>query len=233
MSKFPQAISFYTRAISAAPKVDRYRYHLGLAYFQNGEVSKSIGTFETIKGVQGRIGIALVHISQSNDDRALDILNLENDNSVINFLKGLVYLKKGEDKEAKQLLKMAADDMPENGVADYYLGLAHARTNAIPSAVKAWEDASRKGFDTNIVKDKIVETYRQLVPRYYDRGDLRRVVKIWEKILEIDQEDNEVRMNLVHAYFIRGNDYAKAEKLTYAIKCWEKAWELNPKDTLM
>ena len=230
MSKLPQAISFYTRAVSAAPEVERYRYHLGLAYFKNGEVSKSIETFETLKGIKGRIGIALVYISQSNYDRALDILNLENDISVIKFLRGLVYLKKGEDKEAKQLLNMAADDMPENGVADYYLGLAHARTGAIPSAVKAWEDASRKGFDINIVKDKIVETYRQLVPRYYDRGDLSKVVKIWEKILEIDQEDTEVRKNLVHAYFIRGNDYAKAEKLTYAIKCWEKAWELNPKN---
>jgi tetratricopeptide (TPR) repeat protein len=238
MSKLPQAISFYTRAVSAAPEVERYRYHLGLAYFKNGEVSKSIETFETIKGIQGRIGMALVYISQSDYDRALDILKLENDNNVIKFLRGLVYLKKGEDKEAKQLLNMAADHKPENGVADYYLGLAHARTGAIPSAVKAWEDASRKGFDINIVndlgvpifKDKIVETYRQLVPRYYDRGDLSKVVKIWEKILEIDQEDTEVRKNLVHAYFIRGNDYAKAEKFTSAIKCWEKAWELSPKN---
>jgi tetratricopeptide (TPR) repeat protein len=230
MSKLPQAKSFYLQAVSDAPEVERYRYHLGLAYLKDGEISKSIETFESIKGIQGRIGLALVHISQSNYDLALDILNLENDNSVIKFLKGLIYLKKGEEKEAKPLLKMAADDMPDNGVADYYLGLAHAKTGAIPSAVKAWEDALRKGSDINVVKNEMLETYRQLVPRYYDRGNLSKVVKIWEKILEIDQEDAEVRKNLVHAYFIRGNDYAKAEKLTYAIKCWERAWELDPKN---
>jgi len=240
MGKFPQAISYYTRAVQIAPEVERYRYHLGLAHLQSGDIQKSIESFKAVKGIHGRVGEALVYISQGDHERALELLDAARDGQVfekslrasapgseIRFLKGLVYLSLENDKKAKPLLKAAADDGVGSGASDYYLGLAHARSNAIPSAVKAWEDASRKGLDIGFIKDDMADVYRQLAVRYFNRDDLSKVVEIWEKLLEVEPEDDEARRNLVHAYFLRGNDRAKAEKFADAIKHWEKAWELD------
>ena len=227
MGKFAQAISYYTRAIQAAPKVERYQYHLGLAHMQNGEIEESIKLFENIKGTQGRIGEALAYISQLNGERSLATLKAIRDGSARKLLDGLAYLTQGKAKEAKGLIKAAAREDAENGAPDYYLGVAHIRTDAIPSAISAWENASKKGLDMGFMKDDMANVYHQLAYRYFDRGDLAKVIKIWEKLLEIQLEDDEVRRNLVHAYFLRANDYARTEQFTYAIRYWEKAWELD------
>ncbi|MBM3213208.1 tetratricopeptide repeat protein, partial [Candidatus Poribacteria bacterium] len=130
--------------------------------------------------------------------------------------------------ESKNPLKSAIDDKETKGVPDYYLGIAHARTRAMQSAIKAWEDASRKGLSVQIIRDDMVNIYRQLVPVYFDKGNLNKVIKIWERLLELSPGDLETRKNLVHAYFLHGNEYAKAENYKSAIKHWEKAWNLDP-----
>ncbi len=226
MSKFQNAISFYKKALEISPKNERYLYHLGLAYLENGEYEKSIETFNSIENQQGVIGKTLAYIYISDYDNALKVADSKN--KYARFLEGLIYLIKGEDKEAKSLLKKAADEIKDNGIADYYLGIAHARTGTIPSAAQSWENALRKGSDIRIMEKETAEIYRHLIPRYFDRGDLDKVVKIWEKLIEIDQNDTETKKNLVHAYFLRGNDYAKEEKFNYAVKYWEKAWEIDP-----
>ena len=228
--KLSQAISYYTQAIQAAPEIERYKFHLGLAYLQNGEIQESIKLFETVNGSHNRIGEILVYMSQGEHERALEVLDKVRNSSETQFLKGLVYLMQEDDRKAKPLLKAAASKGLGNGVSDYYLGLAHARTNTIPSAIKAWEDAARKGLDIELMKDGMADVYRQLVVRYFDRGNLDKVVKIWEKLLAVEPEDDAARRNLVHAYLLRGNDHAKVDKLTYAIKYWEKAWELDSKN---
>jgi len=227
VGKLPQAISYYTRAIQAAPEVERYQYHLGLGHMQNGEIEESIKLFENIKGAQGRIGEALAYIFQGDGERSLATLKAIGDGSARKLLDGLAYLTQGKAKEAKGLIKAAAREDAENGAPDYYLGVAYIRTDAIPSAISAWENASKKGLDMGFMKDDMANVYHQLAYRYFDRGDLAKVTKIWEKLLEIQPEDEEVQRNLVHAYFLRANDYAETEQFTYAIRYWEKAWELD------
>ena len=229
MGKLPQAISYYTQAVHYAPEVERYIYHLGLAHLQNGEYQKSIGIFESIHSSCGRIGEALACISQGDHKRALAVLDAahELNSNEISLLRGLIYLTQEDHKEAKRLLKMAAGNGTENGASDYYLGIAHIRTDTILSAINAWEEASRKGLDIGFMKDDMANIYRQLAAKYFDREDLDKAVKIWEKLSKVEPGDEGSRSNLVHAYFLRGNDYAKAEKITYAIRYWEKAWELD------
>ena len=231
--KLSQAISYYTRAVQAAPEVERYRYHLGLARMQNDEVQESVTLFEAIDDFQGRIGEILAHISQGDNERSLAVLKVahKQNKGVSKFLEGLVHLTQGDNKQAKRLLKAAASGGMGNGVPDYYLGVAHVRTDTIPSAISAWENASQKGLDMGLMKDDMANIYRQLAYRYFDRGDLARVTKIWEKLLEVQPEDDETRDNLVHAYFLRANDYAETEQIIYAIRYWEKAWELDSTNT--
>ncbi len=196
---------------------------------QNGEVQESARLFEAIGGVNDRIGEMLAYISQGDYEHSLEALDgvHKQNGGVSSFLAGLVYLAQGDNKKAKPLMKKAASKDMGSGVADYYLGVAHIRTDTIPSAISAWEDASRKGMDIGFMGDNMANIYHQLAYRYFDRGNLDRVIKIWEKLLEIQPEDDETRMNLVHAYFLRANDYAESEQITYAIRYWEKAWELD------
>jgi tetratricopeptide (TPR) repeat protein len=195
MGKLPQAISYYTRATEAAPEhgqdarapeVERYRYHLGLAHLQNGEIQESIKFFEAVSGIHGRIGEILTYISQGDHERALKVLNAAHDGNELKFLEGFVYLAQENDRKAKSLLKTAADNGMGNGVPDYYLGVTYARTDAMSSAIEAWEDAFLKGLDIEFMKDDMASVYRQLAARYFDREDLSKVVEIWEKLLEVE-----------------------------------------------
>ena len=52
--------------------------------------------------------------------------------------------------------------------SDYYLGMVYAITDAIPSAIKAWENASLKGLDIEFMRDEMADVYRQLAARYFD-----------------------------------------------------------------
>lgn len=226
-NKFPQAISYYINAINAMPDNERYKYHLAIAYLQNNDFQNSIDTYESLGDSKGLTGKALVYMSQGAYDKAIDILNTADNKGEANLIKGLIYLIQGKDSESKNFFKAAANDNSIRGISNYYLGIAHAKTQAMPSAIKAWDDAFQNGLSIQLIKDDVISVYRQLVPIYFDKGNLSKVVKIWEKLIELDPEDEETKKNLVHAYFLRGNDYAKSERFTYAIKYWQKAWDLD------
>jgi len=226
--KFPQAISYYTRAVQAAPGDERYRYHLAIAYLQNKEFQNSLNVYESLGGTSGYVGKALVYIAQGDYKKAMELLDARESKGEVNLLKGLIYLIQGEDSGSKNYFRAAANDEATKGIANYYLGIAHARTQAMPSAIKAWEDAFRSGLSIQLIRDDMIDVYHQLVPIYFDRGNLGKAVNIWEKLIELDPEDVETKRNLVHAYFLKGNEHAISERFTYAVKYWHKAYELDP-----
>ena len=226
-----KAISWYHRAIEAEPSNSRFQYHLAIAYMESGRFSECEENLKKVDDAIGDYGMALSLLLQEKPEEVLKLFENKDEGYAL-FFKGFVCMMLDDYKQAKVELRDAVKKIETDcGIAQYYLGIAYAKSGNLFSAVKTWENIpalERSAQMTNLVKSDLMNIYQELSAEYVKKGAIDKSVKIWEKLLKLNPENEIARNNLVRAYFLEGNRFAKQDNLKRAISKWERVAQLAP-----
>ncbi|HID56213.1 TPA: tetratricopeptide repeat protein, partial [Candidatus Poribacteria bacterium] len=222
INKLDKAVVWYRRAVGLHPENERFKRHLTAAVAQMGDIGglgdnegwDLISAFQLLRG--GRAEEALKVISEIESSHAF-------------YLKGMALLMLQRYNEAKKMLRKAMGMGLEDQGVLYHLGVAHAATGKLFSAVTAWERALKLDPETPIIKNALMKIYHQLADQYVIEKDaLEKAVPIWRKLLRLNPKDEVARNNLVRAYFLEANEFAREGELNKAINRWKRIVELMP-----
>ena len=222
MDRLDKAVEWYRRAVGLNPENERFRRHLAAVVAQVEDVGGLdddkerglIDAFHLLKG--GKAEEALKVISEIESPRAF-------------YLRGVALLMLQRYSEAKRMFRKAIEMGFENQGVLYHLGVAHAATGKLFSAVTAWEKALKLNLKTHLVKDALTKIYHQLADQYaVEKDALEKAIPIWRKLLKLNPKDDVARNNLVRAYFLEANEFVRKDELRKAINRWERIIELVP-----
>ncbi len=126
--KYTEAQNELAKAIESNPDDARAHRYLGLALVEQHKPSEAQEHLNKANdldpGGESRLALARLYIEQKDLDKAEDMLK-DADGPERDYVRGLLQLQKGQNKEAAATLENYMQDHPENPYAHYYAGLAY------------------------------------------------------------------------------------------------------------
>ncbi|MDR4506167.1 MAG: tetratricopeptide repeat protein [Candidatus Scalindua sp.] len=147
-------------------------------------------------------------------EHSIKLSSSDNIPPIIYFVKGYVFLKKKNYREAIALLQESALKLPTLPETHYYLALALAE--------KGRYEEAKTAFKSSVTNDsKYLPAQIGLARLFAREGSNNETLKIGKQILEM-YPDNVDAMQIIGSTYIKMHDYKSAEKY------FRKIVELNP-----
>jgi len=187
----------------------------------NGEVM-GVATFQFLQGQNLNFAIASRSIRELQTDRPEQSLsewsfNHSNQKAVLAeemCRKGFSFSINGQDQEALEYFKKAAENDPNSTTAWYGLGYCYAGQNSYTDAIAAYKQAIQTN-PTNAISHFHLGNYLQKLGRYAE------AIEAFKQVVAINPEFEE-------AYFSLGIIYLKAGRLEESKDAFKHVVSINP-----
>jgi tetratricopeptide (TPR) repeat protein len=210
--EFQSMLGFMLQASQMDPDSADTRYHLGEAYWLNGDIEKALEAYE--KSIQlapnfapaylGRVRCLLAMNPEINVSEDLQ-LAIQHDPDLIDaYLVRAEYLLSKDEPETAMLdLESAKERYPDSPLlhvlfAQAYLGIGENEL-ALDSALKGYE-----------LDKTLLPAYKTLAFAYLANKSPSKAIDYLETYLLYEAEDTSAWMSLGHAQYMSGKDYPAA-----------------------
>lgn len=198
LSKYPEAISYYTKAVDINPKSKDALFNRGTLYIKNWELNKALVDILKSRTIARDAGEK--ELVYKCDELILILVKILPGNK----LTSTTLLKEGSKSfESKNyeiaiaLLKTSALIDPDNKETYYRLGIVYATAGYLDEAIKAFSKTIK-------IDPSYVKAYINLGAVYGQTEQYDAALKILNKARSIDKKDPKIYYNIAIAYNAKG-----------------------------
>ncbi len=199
-----KVITLLKKELEVKTKHPRIHYLLGSVYFDKGDTSSAIQSFQESLRLDPNYQIAAQKLLQTYQKTGNQTLAIE-------LLKNKIVRP---DKQKTQR---------DNAVSYNHLGVLHYRQGEIDDALHAFEKALELSPHHKPTKRNLYSLYLEKTLKAVTTKSLDHAAIYTEKLLELEPE-NAITFQLL------GKSYAQIGEITKAIDCFQKALKYDPDD---
>ncbi len=198
------AIDLLKKEIQTNPRLTRPHYLLGAVYFDKGDMTSAITSFQDCLEVDPNYEPARQKLIQA-------------------------YQKTGQSNQAVRLVEQRVKSqqghrsLRESAESYNYLGTLYYRQGDVDKAIQAFENALKRSPHHKTAKQNLNQLFRQKALNALKRRSFDEATTYFEKAIRLDPEN-------AITYRIMGDGYALASEFSRAITYYQKALDIAPDD---
>ena len=198
------AIDLLKKEIQTNPRLTRPHYLLGAVYFDKGDMTSAITSFQDCLEVDPNYEPARQKLIQA-------------------------YQKTGQSNQAVRLVEQRVKSpqghrsLRESAESYNYLGTLYYRQGDVDKAIQAFENALKRSPHHKTAKQNLNQLFRQKAFNALKRRSFDEATTYFEKAIRLDPEN-------ATTYRIMGDGYALASEFSRSITYYQKALDIAPDD---
>ena len=242
-SQHAVAIELLKKEIQTNPRHPRTHYLLGAVYFDKGDITQAIASFQNCLGVDSNFEPARVKLIQAyqktgQSQQAIRLVeqrmetqqghrSFHESADSYNYL-GTLYYREGDLNKAIEAFEKALERSPHHKAAKRNLHQLFRKKAFDAVKMRAFDEATTYFGKAIHLDPQNATTYRHMADAYAHVSQFSTAITYYQKALEIEPGDKVAQKNLVHAYNNHGVTLRNNGEWDASIRAYRNALRLQP-----